>query len=219
MMLGAPGGDKRYFPGRYRVIVCRAVRNSIDSGRFLSAVQYMMRRVVNSVNALMPGSSWIPQLSIVSSRKLVSDCVEIGSSVVPTRFRRVSVCSLVNCPKHAGSSLIKEQSESVSVKRLVKCPKEVKEQDGPCRTSSRMLVSGAMDELGFALLVLCSRSALEITCPAFSHLGANNMQLINLRIGLCIDIPSAANQVKSNQSADRCLKRSDDALVAQFRLL
>jgi len=82
-----------------------------------------------------------------------------------------------------------------------------------------MLVSGAMDELGFALLVLCSRSALEITCPAFSHLGANNMQLINLRIGLCIDIPSAENQVKSNQSADRCLKRSDDALVAQFRLL
>jgi len=86
MMLGAPGGDKRYFPGRYRVIVCRAVRNSIDSGRFLSAVLYMMRRAVNSVNALMLGSSWIPQLSIVSSRKLVRDCVEIGSSVVPTIF-------------------------------------------------------------------------------------------------------------------------------------
>jgi hypothetical protein len=56
-----------------------------------------------------------------------------------------------------------------------------------------MLVSGAMDELGFALLVLCSRLALEITCPVFSHSGANDMQLINLRIGLCINIPSAAN--------------------------
>jgi len=82
-----------------------------------------------------------------------------------------------------------------------------------------MLVSGSMDELGFALLVLCSRSALEITCPAISHSGANDMQLINLCIGLFIDIHTAANQVKLNKSADRCLKRSDDALVAQFRLL